>query len=257
MKGTLVNGRWSLLLPDHRAARPQWGHWVDESGKERFGWEVERLDAMARNVHPGDVVFDVGAEEGDISALLAMWSSGGGVVLIEPNPKVWGNIGAIWAANRLPDPLACFVGFASDVTKVPEESDVGKVFASAGGVWPDAAFGPVIGDHGFRHLAEEADVTPQRRLDDIAAGLGTTPDVITIDVEGAELKVLAGAEWILAELRPLVFVSIHPEFLRDLYGAIRDDVLDLMAGHGYQAEHLATDHEEHVAFWHPEGRRFK
>jgi hypothetical protein len=61
---TLINGRWPLLLPDHRAARPSWG-W----------WEATRLAAMHHFIQPGDVVYDVGAEEGDFPCLFSTWGA--------------------------------------------------------------------------------------------------------------------------------------------------------------------------------------
>lgn len=240
-----VNGQWELLLPEHRAARPDW--------TTEKGWERARLDAMHRNLKSGDIVFDIGAEEGDLSALFASWiAPEGGVVLFEPNPKVWPNIRAIWEANELPPPLGWFVGFASDRTELePPNLDI---VLDAGDVWPSCVYGELIGDHGFRHLAEQADATPQITLDDFVKGSDTYPDVITMDVEGAERAVLLGAFDVLAKMRPLVFVSVHPSFMRDLYREDPDNLHALMAAHGYTGVHLGTDHEEHWAFFHPEGR---
>lgn len=232
MRPTRILDRWELLLPEHRAERPQWPY-----------WEKVRLEAMHANIQPGDVVFDVGAEEGDLSALFATW--GARLTLFEPNPKVWPNIKAIWDANDLDMPLFCWPGFASDKTEtLGQTAHIEQ--------WPSCAYGLMIGNHGFRHLAEEAAVTPQIKLDEVGV-----PDVITIDVEGAEWFVLKGAEGILENERPLVFVSIHPEFMRDLYEMKDADLHDFMKQRGYQGKHLGTDHEEHWAFWRPDGRELR
>ena len=69
--------------------------------------------------------------------------------------------------------------------------------------WPECALGDVIGDHGFRHLAQEADATPQTMLDE---WIGSKVDIITMDVEGSEFEVLKGAIAILEWDRPVVFV---------------------------------------------------
>lgn len=247
MVPTVINGKWELLLPEYRAARPDWT--TDK------GWERVRLDAMHRNLRRGDVLFDIGAEEGDLSALFASWiAPEGAMVLFEPNPKVWPNIRAIWDANALPPPLGWFVGFASDRTELePPNLDI---HLEPSDVWPSCVYGGMVGDHGFRHLAEEADATPQITLDDFVRGSDIYPDVITIDVEGAERSVLLGAFDVLAKVKPLVFVSVHPAFLRDLYRESPDNLHALMAAHGYTGIHLGTDHEEHWAFFHPEGRGF-
>ncbi len=241
---TKINGRWTLLLPEHRAARPEWV----------TGWETERIAAMHDYIteaqaqsdaeHVRLVVVDVGAEEGDMSAMWASW--GCDVFLIEPNPKVWPNIRAIFEANDLTDRASGhWVGFCSDVTEDVTNHDEDHLrmtqTAFEGAGWPVCAFGEVIGNHGFRHLAEETDITPQKRLD----GMVGRCDVITMDVEGAELHVLRGAEALLANSRPEVFVSIHPEFLKAYWGITPDDIHRFMRTCGYRAKHLATDHEEH------------
>lgn len=248
---TMINGRWELLLPDHRAARPEWP-W----------WEAARLAAMNNLLRPGDVVYDVGAEEGDLPALWATW--GCEVFLFEPNPKVWPNIRAVWEANKLPPPRGWFVGFAADEDVDPPNSDwwdasngaaieVVKAALATGatGGWPRCAYGDLIGNHGFLNLCERPDVA-RARIDTFAEF--APPTAITIDVEGAELAVLHGATRTLCEQRPIVWVSIHPEFSVDLYGKTREDVLTFMAGLGYESTFLATDHEEHWMFRHRTGR---
>jgi FkbM family methyltransferase len=226
VREVLINGRWPLLLPAHRAERPQWP-W----------WEATRLAHMHLHLGGGGcTVYDIGAEEGDLPALWASW--GNEVVLFEPNSRVWPNIKAIFEANTLPAPLACFVGFAAS------ESSQAVQFQTP---WPECADGPLIPDHGFLNLAERQDV--QRvRLDDVANG--HPPDAITIDVEGAELHVLQGAEGVLSEHRPLVWVSVHPAFMWDMYSQVSGDLDSYMRELDYESTHLCTDHEEHW-FWSP------
>jgi hypothetical protein len=252
MVPTEINGRWTLLLPEHRAVRPEWP-W----------WERERLDAMhrvitnmidaqprivdARGVDIGPphrpLVYDIGAEEGDLPALWATW--GARVALFEPNPRVWPNIRVIWEANHLPPPAWAFAGFAGPEHHIPDDVPLTAVAAGADS-WPGCAYGPVIGDHGFCNLWERPDL-PVTTIDH-APG---TPDVLTLDVEGAEYEVLRGAERTLTDHHPVVFVSIHPEFMLDMYGYRPDRLQDYMRRLGYRAHHLATDHEEHWIFQHP------
>lgn len=233
MLETLINGRWELLLPQHRAARPEWP-W----------WEATRLAAMAHHIGPEDIVWDVGAEEGDFPALWASW--GARVVLAEANPKVWPNIKTIFDANQLPDPMLCWAGFLGDTHTDGTWVDSAWI----NGHWPPSADGPVIGDHGFCQLGERPDL-PSTSIDWlIEFAQAPPPTVITMDVEGSELHVLRGAERTLAEHRPKVFVSIHPEFLLEHYGIERgvEMVRNLMAGHGYAEQFLSIDHEVHWMF---------
>jgi len=269
MVPTTINGRWNLLLPEHRAARPEW-----------TGWEVERVQSMHANLRPGMVLYDIGTEEGDLSALYASWvadagrcpncggypatdvraaqgplcwwqscarTGGGGAVLFEPNPRVWPNIRAIWEANALAAPIATWVGFAGSGERVSREF-VAEHVLPRDGKWPACASGPLIGDHGFLNLSERPDV-PSITIDQMAAATGRPPDAITIDVEGAELHVLRGADHTLTEQRPLVWCSVHPEFMFHMYDQYERDLHDWMHDHRYWAVHLGYDHEHHVLFY--------
>lgn len=231
MVETLINGRWPLLLPEHRAARPEW---LIENG----GWERERLDHMHSTTKPGDRVLYVGAEEGDMCALLAMW--GAQVVLVEPNERVWPNIKAIWDANELGIPQGVFVGFCGS-----ENSE--NWARGASGEWPECAYGDVIGDHGFKELRDpggRAVVT----IDQMERSLGIIPDMISMDIEGAEWEALQGAEQTLRDYHPRIYLSLHPEFLIDQYGKYSREVRDWIISLGYRETLLAYSHECHLVY---------
>ena len=51
-------------------------------------------------------------------------------------------------------------------------------------------------------------------LDDFVNKKSIIPDVLKIDVEGAEFNVLDGATKILKDYRPKIIISLHPEHLR-------------------------------------------
>lgn len=60
------------------------------------------------------------------------------------------------------------------------------------------------------------------------------PQVIKIDVEGAEYDVILGAHEILSTYRPIVYLSIHPKEL-SLMGQSVEDLIHLLAELGYHA----------------------
>lgn len=223
---TVINDRWTLRLPAFRAVR----HLHEAT------WEKERLASMWLNIAPSDLIFDVGAESGDLSALFATWVPDGAITLIEPNPAAWPSIKFIFEANALPAPRDVWAGFAAGGLG-------GEPLPTRDG-WPECAYGDIDPACGFAHLAEQADSIPQRTLD----SLGAHPNVITIDVEGAELEVLRGASWILHNDRPLVWVSIHPQFMRHHFSQRPADLHTFMEHHDYRAVHLGDDHEEHWLF---------
>lgn len=241
---TKINGKWWVTLPEHRAARPEWV----------TGWERERLDSMhdyLTHITPGrrPVIIDVGAEEGDMPALYSMW--GCDVVLIEPNPKVWPNIKAIWEANELRAPLINFVGFAAEMSHVaPYRDSVGGKGLIGQDGWPFCARDEVIGDHGFRHLAQQADETPCITIDDLVGDQHI--DAITMDVEGSELRVVVGAAKVLERDHPLVWVSCHTDYEWNdkWYEGVRvEQVIDAMGAYNYEAVHICNElHEDHWLF---------
>lgn len=262
MRLVTVNDRWELYLPEHRALRPEWA----------TGWERARWDDMhahlkalgdARSLvggHP-PLVIDVGTEEGDLTGLFALW--GCDVFMVEPNPRVWPNVRAIWNANALPLPVGWFVGFAGTEDRDPDSIEHWRAWEDAReriDGWPACAHGPVIGDHAFLHLAQHAHMVPTRRLDSLLESLrklqrpiaaNRKVDAITIDTEGSELTVLRGADQILRQDRPTVWVSIHSDqqWMDENYPMDRlDDVIAHMEGHGYRGTFLAQDHEAHWRF---------
>lgn len=230
----MVNGRWPLRLPLHRAARDSWP-W----------FEAARLSAIHEVVEPLSVVWDIGSECGDFAALCASW--GADLVMVEPNPKAWPSALLTFDANQLTDPLATWQGFAG-------------AYDANGGLpldpWPPAADGDVVGDFGQYAIGE--DLAETVTLDTLGTAMteyveARPPDVISIDVEGAELQVLRGARRVLTEDRPHLFVSIHPGLAaaRYGYGNLVDTIRWLMCEYGYPHAghtHLATDHEQHWWF---------
>jgi hypothetical protein len=98
MVEALLNGSYRIILPKHRADRPEW--------YTEKGWERARLAALKEAIQTkyfyDPTIYYVGAEEGEMPALCQMW--GAKVVMFEPNPLVWPNIRAVWEANQLPRP---------------------------------------------------------------------------------------------------------------------------------------------------------
>lgn len=230
MVSTLINGRWELLLPAHRAARPEWKI-------ENGGWERERLDHMHSTLNAGDRVLYIGAEEADMCALLQMW--GARVVMVEPNELVFPNIRAIWEANQLPDPLGIYVGFCGRKSSPYYLQGFSEV-------WPECAYGPIISDHGFKELRDPGD-RHVVSVDDLCS-FGFVPEVISMDVEGAEWEVLQGAEKTLRAHHPRIYLSLHPEFLISQYGTYSRDVRNWIIDHGYRETLLDWQHEAHFVY---------
>tara|TARA_B100001057_G_C22853701_1_gene951954 strand:+ start:607 stop:1440 length:834 start_codon:yes stop_codon:yes gene_type:complete len=84
-------------------------------------------------------------------------------------------------------------------------------------------------------------------LDDYVKKNSIIPDVIKIDVEGAEFNVLDGATKILKDYRPKIIISLHPEHLRLLNRNIQEiyDYCDLYSYNLLSCidEHAITSNE--------------
>ncbi len=241
-----LNHRFPIILPKHRADRPEW--YTEQ------GWEKKRMESMNEHLDKGDVIYYVGAELGEMPALCQMW--GAEVVLFEPNHSAWPSIRAIWEANKLSLPLYMFAGFASTKTQLePPAPDMalyeGKGYTIANDRWPIYSQGEIIEAHGFSELDKEADGLPQIAIDDLVFGANLKPPTaITLDVEGAEYAVLKGAEQTLKQYHPKIWLSLHPEFLFDKYNMYAGDLRKWIKDLGYKETLLDYQHEVHL-FYEP------
>lgn len=72
--------------------------------------------------------------------------------------------------------------------------------------------GHITKTNGEIDTTEKLTVVPVLTLDAVAEKLGCKPNVLKIDVEGAEVAVLQGAQVILSEDKPAIFLSVHSWF---------------------------------------------
>lgn len=239
VKATL-NGQFNIILPKHRADRPEW--YTEQ------GWEKKRLErlyhAITDQIAEGRTpkVYYVGAEEGEMPALCQMW--GANVLLIEPNEKVLPNIKAIWEANKLSQP-DILVGFMGNEATVKADWHKHRVKL-------ENIKGEVIGDHGFKELHDSGDI-PVYRIDDLVSSGFVSPTIITMDVEGSEFEVLKGAEQTIRTFKPDILLSLHPEFLIQYWGVYGAEVRKWIKDLGYDEELLDYQHEVHLMYTPREG----
>ncbi len=156
--------------------------------------------ALVRMVGDGEVVYDVGAHAG-FFAVLAQREAGalGRVVAFEANPDV---------AERLRRNLELNRGAVARVVARPVADESGAVVLVPGPAPQEDSLRPspskMRTDARRRSLELEA-VT----LDEIVDAGERLPDVIKIDVEGAELAVLRGARETIVSARPRIVCELH------------------------------------------------
>jgi FkbM family methyltransferase len=176
--------------------------WIPRSGIARIWlgfYEPETTDLLLRLIKPGSVVYDIGANVG-VHTLLASRLAGntGRVVAFEPLPRNLVFLREHARLNRLAN---------VEIVGAAVSDDVGEHQF-------DAHDSPSMGRLGWGSLKVKV-----VSLD----GFGGDPDVIKIDVEGAEAEVLRGAHDLLRRCRPALLVALHddrgPECVRLLSDA--------------------------------------
>jgi FkbM family methyltransferase len=203
-------------------------------------WERSRMDHMYTAIRPDDIVLDIGACNGEMSAVFASWlGPEGKMILVEPSPDFWPIIRGHWEANNLPMPYMTFCGLVSNETD--ESRAKAHIQHSA---WPKEAEGEIKLEVGFSHLNEKP-ILPVLKIDDL--GLDGV-DIITIDCEGSEYEILQGAEGTISKFHPIIFASVHPEMLWREHHHSPDDLHVMLGKWGYENNYLEFDHEQHILY---------
>lgn len=181
-------------------------------------------EVFLRAIRPGMTVFDIGANVGDYTRLFS--------VLVGPR-------GAVHAFEPIPQTHDILTRAVSDRANVR----VHHVAVGDGAATRDMTV--VAGDFG------QASLAPQDHSDEPAAASRETfqvrvvtlddfmasssippPDLIKIDVEGAERMVLDGARALIAEHRPVLFFEVFGEWTRR-FGYAPLDLLREVEALGY------------------------
>lgn len=192
---------------------------IDPAGAQALavmtGWhETQVQEALMRSAAGGDAVWDVGANIGFISLVAArIVGPEGRVVAIEPDPACARAVRRNASLNHMGQihVVEVAAGAGSGETELIVTDDR---------LWSRLA---TVGEH-----EREAQRLPVAvlALDELE---GRPPAVVKIDVEGAELDVIAGMRRTLREVRPLVICEMHgrnAEFC-DLMTSLRYSVVNL------------------------------
>jgi FkbM family methyltransferase len=153
-------------------------------------YEREQTRLFEHLLRPGGVVLDVGANVGYYTLLASVLVGDGGAVhAFEPEPR---NAEFLRRHLRINGRRNVTVQQAA----VSDRAGTARFTFGTGS--------------GTGHLGEAGTLEVRTlRLDDYCAEHGIVPAAIKIDVEGAEMSVLAGACETLARHRPVLFLSTH------------------------------------------------
>ena len=169
--------------------------WVSDSSYRSFWlgyWELDHQKWFAAHLHPGDSVWDVGAHVGLFTLIASRYTGDTGhVYSFEPFPANVASLRKHIELNRLSN---CTVVEAAVCDKVGTLRFEPTMHNSAGHLSSEGSIAVrTVALDGY--LASEARPRP--------------PKVIKIDAEGAEMSVLRGAQRIISEYAPSIFLSLH------------------------------------------------
>jgi FkbM family methyltransferase len=179
------------------------------------------------HLRPGDVFFDVGAHHGWVSMwALPLVGPEGAVYSFEPSPA---NLLVLeWHKNA-----NHFAQWRVVPKAVADEDAVQRSFSliDAGDSPMNSLTSgvpgmPLMGGRDIQTISIQT-----ATLDAFCEEAGVRPNLLKIDVEGAELLVLRGAERVLREAQPTIILAVHPYWLPK--GQSSAQIAELLKAYGY------------------------
>jgi len=207
----------------HGKLRGQW--WIVGSSNHGYWlgiYEPAKRVIFESMVKEGQIVFDIGAHVGYYTLLSS--------ILVGP-------MGQVFAFEPLPENLFYLkehlrLNRITNVTVIDAAVDYhcGNAFFSKG-----RGFSRVTS-----HLSPQGEIEVQTIGLDESIGIGQLPipDILKIDVEGAEGKVLSGARQTLSQYHPTIFLDTHG-------AAIHQECCELLTALGYSLQLLDRKHTQY------------
>jgi FkbM family methyltransferase len=187
-------------------------------------YEPSVISALQKHVRVGDTCFDVGGHVGYLTVFMAcLVGPTGCVVAFEPVPDTFETLRENVRLNRLENVrLEC--------TAVGEQEGTILLFCDAIQElsWTPSVSGYSVPAGGLKKISARV-----QSLDSYFEKAALRPNVVKIDVEGAEMAVLRGARRMLLDVRPVVLVEIH-----DLGARHRAEVMQFLDTCGYSVEEM-------------------
>lgn len=186
-------------------------------------YEPEFTAAIVAAIPTGGVCYDIGGYRGYVSGAMAL-AGASRVLVFEPLPA---NQNALRKLRQLNQRLPI------EIMPMALGNGDGRVSLQ---IMPDSSMAKLASSSFQRHASfqDEIEVDLHRIDSLVEAGSIPAPDLMKIDVEGAELDVLRGAARTMAKQRPRVFLEAHS---RDLEQACRREFSQL----GYRIRRLGPE----------------
>jgi FkbM family methyltransferase len=192
-------------------------------------YEPDVIRTLRKYLRQGDTCIDVGGHVGYLTIIMShLVGQEGRVVTFEPVRETFETLEENVRLNGLKNTVLECAAVGESEERISLLCQVGQRLS-----WTAST-------SAYSVPGETSEISvPASSLDSYMQRTGLRPDLIKIDVEGAELRVLQGARQTLQSFRPVVLVEIH-----DLGTEHREGVLGLLENCGYAVRNLATRERE-------------
>lgn len=212
--GSLAGMRMALDLNNEKA------YWLGT-------YEVDLQHAISDLVKPGMIAYDIGANIGYVTLMLARAvGESGKVYAFEALPENYRRLANNIASNK-------FERRVMLANKAVIDSERQISFLRG----PSGAMGKAEGSAGRKDVSYTGSITVQGiSLDGFVFDQHhTPPDIVKMDIEGGEVLALPGMSRILKEIRPVMLLELHgPEAARATW--------DILKNAGYRIYRMAPSY---------------
>lgn len=193
-----------------------------------------QLQLLSYLLEPNHVFIDIGANHGEFTVVAARRVPEGHVISFEPNESVHRRLRFNVNANHFKNVTLSTLGLNDEpgVATIYQAADLdhdGTTNQGLATLYPTESRGQVVQEIELTTL--DAFVTD--------AGLERV-DLIKIDIEGAELSALKGADEVLTRFRPHIILELNQGTCKSA-GYTMADLLDHLSGYGYTFFEIAAD----------------
>jgi FkbM family methyltransferase len=188
--------------------------------------ELDVLSDFLGEVQSDDVIYDIGADAGLYTVLVGEMVSNGKVIAFEPHPLRRESLKRNLNLNT--------------VSAIVRTEALGNKQTKA-----ELSYGLHTNDRNELEVAESGDFSVTvNRADQLIPEEIPPPDVIKVDVEGAEYSVLKGFGDLLNDSQcRIIYIEIHEKIVD--FGDDKDKLLTLLHQNGYETKEILTRSVEH------------
>lgn len=178
---------------------------------------VEEFDCFLEHSAGCRRLLDVGALHGIFSLVFALGDTSRSAIAIDPSPFAFSKLLYNVRANALEHRIACAECALSDASGEIQMQYFWEHAVTSFAATNGSCFSAVMW-----------------RGDELCEREAFEPDLIKIDVEGQEVRVVRGLLSVITRNHPLIFLEIHPDAMKAENSRPRD-IFELLTMRGYKA----------------------